>query len=365
MLKEFEKQMKDTDTQRFHFMQAGVLLEEPQPINWLIKDRLEAGSLSLIFGEPGSMKTFIKLDEGLCISSGKNWHGHKITKGAVFYIAGEGLNGLSRRIRAWEIHNDISTKDIPFFISDRPAQFLDPISADAVVAAVDEMREIHGDPVLVIIDTLNRNFGPGDENSTKDMTQFIAIIDEKLRTRYSCAVSIIHHSGLSTGDRARGASALKAALDWEYKIQKNTDKTLTMTNTKCKDFEAPAPMTFRVELVTLAGWVDADTGQELTSVVLVPTERITHSKPLSGAKKIAFESLLRAIEESGSSPVSASNGANVVHIDVWRADAYRNGISPQDTKAKKMAFYRAVKTLQADSLVSTMDDYYWPSNDTN
>ena len=80
MLNEFEKQIKDTDTQRFHFMQVAELLKEPRPINWLIKDRVEAGSLSLTFGEPGSMKTFEKLDEGLCISSGKNWHGHKTTR---------------------------------------------------------------------------------------------------------------------------------------------------------------------------------------------------------------------------------------------------------------------------------------------
>jgi len=28
-------------------------------------------------------------------------------------------------------------------------------------------------PVLVVIDTVARNFGPGDENSTKDMSTFI------------------------------------------------------------------------------------------------------------------------------------------------------------------------------------------------
>jgi len=256
--------------------------------------------------------------------------------------------------------------DIPFFVSDRAAQLLDSDNADEVVAAVEEMREKHGTtPVLIVIDTLNRNFGPGDENSTKDMTQFIAIIDEKLRMRYGCAVSIIHHSGLSTGDRARGASALKAALDFEYKMQKNADKTVTLTCTKCKDFEAPAPMTFRTEPVALTGWMDPDTGEELTSIVLVQTERVHVSKPLSGAKKIAFDSLLRVIETAGLSPVPASNGANVAHIDAWRADAYRNGISAEGTSAKKIAFYRAVKNLRSDCLVSMTDDFYWPNNEAN
>jgi RecA-family ATPase len=185
MLDEFEQQVRGDDKHaesgdprqnRFHFLQAGELLSNPKPIIWLIKNRLEAKSLSMTFGESGSMKSFVEIDKGLCIASGKSWHDHEIkTTGPVFYIAGEGFNGLSRRIRAWEIYYNIPLKDVPFFISDRAAQFLDPDGANDVAEAVDEMRKIHGDPVLVIIDTLNRNFGPGDESTTRDMTAFISV----------------------------------------------------------------------------------------------------------------------------------------------------------------------------------------------
>lgn len=372
-LKAVEDQAREVDgqaesgdhRQRFRFLQAGELLSEPKPINWLIKNRLEAKSLSLTFGEPGSMKSFVEIDKGFCIGSGKPWHGHEIrTIGPVFYIAGEGFNGLSRRMRAWEIYYDTPLKDVPFFVSDRAAQFLDPDSANDVAVAVDEMRKIHGDPVLVIIDTLNRNFGPGDENSTKDMTTFIAIIDAKLRTRYGCAVSIIHHSGLSATDRARGASALKAALDWEYKLQVNPNGTRTMSTTKCKDFKEPPPISFRIEPVTLSGWADPDTGEELTSLVLVQTEEIRkrEDKSLTGAKKIAFAALLQAIKDSGTPPIPASNGSPVVNIDVWRAAAYRASISPAGTpEAKKMAFHRAITDLRNNDMVGTEDDFYWPN----
>jgi hypothetical protein len=368
MLEEFEEQVKISDgsavpRQRFHFVRADKLLSEPKPIKWLIKDRLEAGSLSLIFGEPESTKTFVALDEGLCISSEKYWHGHKIiSKGPVFYIAGEGFNGITRRIRAWEIYHGISLKDVPFFVSDRAAQFLDQDSANDVVVAVDEMRKIYGDPVLVIIDTLNRNFGPGDENSTKDMTSFIAIIDEKLRMRYGCAVRILHHSGLSTADRARGATALKAALDWEYKLKSNSDGTRTMTATKCKDFEKPEPISFRIEPVTLSGWVDPDTGEELKSIVLIQTDKTRHhaDKPLKGAKKIAFDSLLQVIKDSGSAAIPESGSSPVVHIDVWRLVAYQAGISRGGSTAKRVAFNRALTHFSDNDIVGSKDDYYWP-----
>ena len=89
---------------KFRFMQAGELLQEPKPINWLIKYWMEKNSLSSLFAETGKYKSFVALDQGLCISSGRHWHGHKVSKGSVFYIAGEGFSGLARRIRAWEIH---------------------------------------------------------------------------------------------------------------------------------------------------------------------------------------------------------------------------------------------------------------------
>lgn len=344
----------------FRFLHAYELLQKNKTTVWVIKDIIEAGSLWVIFGPPGSWKSFLVLDMGLCTASGKSWHGKRIgTHGPVFYIAGEGFNGLARRIKAWEIHNGILIKDIPFFISDRAAQFLDANGADAVADAVDKLRQGYGEPVMVMIDTLNRNFGPGNENTTEDMTRFISIIDTKLRTRYGCAVGIVHHTGLSSEERARGASALKAALDFEYKLQVNPDGTRTMKSTKSKDSEGPSPISFRSEQITLIGWTDQDTGDELSSMALVHTSNSTHTdKILTGAKKVAYDALLTAIQESGSS----YNGSATVHIDVWRTVAYRAGISPGGANAKKTAFYRAVKALCGSNLVCALDDFYWPVN---
>lgn len=108
------------------------------------------------------------------IETGKEWHDYPVRKsGPVFYIAGEGFAGLSKRLRAWSLANGLDLEGISFFISNRPTQLLDLNSTLEVIRAIDELINKHGQPVFVVIDTLNRNFGSGDRNNTADMTAFV------------------------------------------------------------------------------------------------------------------------------------------------------------------------------------------------
>jgi len=352
MLGDFEQQVREADGQtvgRLKFISAEQLCVAPTQTDWLVKSYLDSNSTSVLFGESGSMKSFVAIDLGLCAATNSDWHGNAVRKhGPVFYIAGEGFHGISRRVRAWVIEHQKTLDNVPFYVSDRPAQFLDKGSALDVVSGVDELRVVHGNPVLVIIDTLNRNFGPGDENSTADMTRFNSAIDEHVRTRYGCAVLIVHHSGLSNADRARGAGALRAALDWEYRLKVNSDSTRTMQCTKSKDYEPPPDITFKPEIISVDGWVDPDDNEVVTSLVLRRTEGTSQNrKHLAGAKKVAFDALV-------------SIGEEYVHIDTWRDAAYSMGISPSSEKdAKRMAFKRAVSGLLDYGLVGVKDDYWW------
>ena len=293
------------------------------------------------------MKSFLSIDIGLCIATGLNWHGYDIRQmGAVFFIAGEGFSGLSRRIKAWSIYHKIDLQDVPFFVSDRPAQFLDAASVGQVIQSIDKLCKAHGTPSLVIVDTLNRNFGPGDENSTADMTSFISSLDEALRSRYGCAVLIIHHSGLATTERARGASALRASLDWEYRLKKNADGTRILTCTKAKDHGEPDTICFTPETITLDEWIDPDDGEVMTSCILRQVEGVTaDTRPLSGPKKVAFDALIAC-------------GKEWVDIDEWRHAAYSAGLSSTSSQdAKRKAFKRAFTDLRDAGLVVVDGDY--------
>jgi RecA-family ATPase len=70
---------------------------------------------------------------------------------------------------------------------------------------------------MIIIDTLARNMG-GDENSTQDMNAFIQHLDTYLRQPWKCCVLVVHHRRGMDKDRSRGSTALKGALDAEYKV---------------------------------------------------------------------------------------------------------------------------------------------------
>lgn len=353
MLAQIERQLMEADGQPkgFHFLAAHEICRSPKPTLWLVKDILDAGSMCSWFGDSGSMKSFLSLDLGLSVAASLNaWHGQYIRlSGPVFNIVGEGFNGVNRRVKAWSLYHGLELETIPFFISDRPARFLDKEGTRELVQAVDEMATAHGNPVLIIIDTLNRNFGPGDENSTADMTRFIQSIDDSLRNRYHCAVLIIHHSGLAANDRARGASALRASLDWEYKLQKNSDGSRTLTCTKAKDHAEPAPMYFMPREIRIEDWIDPDDGEVMTSCVMNRIDEVPAIiKPLAGAQKVALDALI--------------SSGKCAHIDVWRKAAYSSGISPASSpEAKKKAFQRAVTNLHTGGYVETKDDYWWIS----
>ena len=182
----------------FAFSHVKELVKGVKPINWLIKGFLEMDSLSLMFGEPACGKSFCAIDLACCVATGKDWHGKPVKRpGPVFYIAGEGFNGLSRRLMAWQVSHGYNLRNAPIYISQCAASLTDLGNARLVSASIEEIVEETGGviPSMIVIDTLARNFGPADENATKEMNTFINHIDQLLRAKYSCNVLIVHHTG--------------------------------------------------------------------------------------------------------------------------------------------------------------------------
>jgi hypothetical protein len=60
------------------------------------------------------------------------------------------------------------------------------------------------EPVLVVIDTVNRAMKGADENAPTDMGKFVAAMDT-IRSRCNCHVLAIHHTG-KTPAKARAAT---------------------------------------------------------------------------------------------------------------------------------------------------------------
>lgn len=253
-----------TQRRTLHFTSVSERLQDGiQPTSWLVRDYIEADSLALMFGDPASGKSFVAIDIACCVATGTAWHGHAVTKGAVFYVAGEGMNGLMRRFMAWRIENGADPKGL--YLASHAVALCTAKAAAEVANALDEVADETGvTPRLIVIDTLARNFG-GDENSTEDMSAFVTNVDAFLRQKYQATVLVVHHTGHADKSRARGAMALKGALDAEYCVSRD-ESTVRFESTKMKDAGTPDPAAFRMREIELPA-VDDD-GVPATSIVL-------------------------------------------------------------------------------------------------
>jgi 5S rRNA maturation endonuclease (ribonuclease M5) len=240
-----------------------------KPADWQTDGFMEMDSLNLFFSDPGGAKTFLAIDQACCGATGKDFHGRYVRQGPVVYIAGEGQNGLKRRFTAWGIRHQIDLDQAPIFLSMMPEGLCDADQVNFVIEAIQAVVDQVGSPVLIVLDTVNRNFGPGDENSTKDMTGFIAGVD-KIREKFRSCILLVHHSGHADKSRGRGSMALKGALDTEYRLEKDETGVIRVTCTKMKDHEPPEPMAFRLNTVELP-FTD-DQGRQITSAILDDTE---------------------------------------------------------------------------------------------
>lgn len=265
------------DSGGFRLIRAADL--EYRPPQWIIRDLLEADSLAVVFGDPGCGKSFLALDVACSVSTGVPWHGRRVAAAPVIYLAGEGHNGIRRRLSAWERHNGETIDEAPLYVSAAAAELCNHASVLNVVMAVDEVAKTHGAPGVVVIDTLARNFGPGDENATEDMTAFIKAADT-IRTRYACTVLLIHHTGHGDKTRARGAMALKGAIDAEYRMDRDESGVVRVEPLKMKDAPLPDSIAFQLESIPLG--LHDDEGREVTSAVLTDT---SYEAPASSGGK--------------------------------------------------------------------------------
>lgn len=312
------------------FTPIGELITDLKAPSWIIKGVIEQDCIAVVYGAPGDGKSFIAMDMAASVATGTDWHGKRTTQGAVFYIAGEGQNGLARRFKAWEIARGISLKDAPLAISSTPIGLDDPVSAVKVKLAVTDMAErLQQKPALIVVDTLARNFA-GDENSSKDMSTFVRAMDS-LRHHWKASILIVHHTGKDTTKGARGSSVLKAAVDTEYSVTMDENKIIALQAHKMKEGELPTLMAFKLQGVKLP-IVDED-GNDIRSCTpsLLDSDYQPPKRGSQGAGKnqqlalLCLTELYRAhqdrLEKSGHDSDSA-----LVTIEDWRQKCEQEGL---------------------------------------
>ncbi len=320
---------------------------------YLVKGWIDQGAASTIYGESNVGKTFLALDMGLHVAAGEDWHGSRVAQGLVIYAAAEGGRGIVNRLAAFK-------KDKPELARSAAGNFIllpltldlcAPGDAQAFVDALGDLR-----PALVVIDTLARSMGAGDENTAKDMGQFVANVDY-IRAETGAHVLVIHHSGKDTSRGARGSGALRGAVDTEIELTRD-GKVISATTRKQRDM--PDDAAFHYSLRSVFIGYDED-GDAVTSCVVEPTEEAPKRGPkLNEAQKLALDTYKTAAATNGVWDGGAFLG---LHVDDWRPAFYakHTGDTPD---AKKKAFQRARGDLVKLKKMTVQDDVYLPSDST-
>lgn len=216
------------------------LLQLPPP-TWLMDRLIPTQGVIGLYGHSGDGKSFIALDWAMHISEGMPWLGTYATKQApVVYIAAEGGRGIQKRVRAWmQARGKVDLPAMYFLVAPLYVR-----EEGVVEEFLDSLNRRHLGPEedigpgLVVLDTLSRSFGSGEENSSADMGHFVDKVTGMAAAK-AMSVLVVHHKN-ATGSRERGHTAFRASLDAMFSCdsEKNSDGRivrLTLTNDKQKD----------------------------------------------------------------------------------------------------------------------------------
>ena len=248
---------------------------------FLVPGLILEGSLGMIVGEPGSLKTFLALDLSLSIVSEQpTWLDRKLTRhGVVVYVLGEGAGRFKYRKDVWKQEHGI-TDSLPFFIVRRPLNLRNEWEMAKFLKQIDGLPK---PIVLIVFDTLNRNMAGGEENSAKELGQAIGAAN-LLQQSTGATVQLLHHP---TKDKtsSRGSGAGKGAADSELWMKKTSSNQLyELSVGKEKEADDNQSLVLKKRIVELAGVYD--NGDPVTSCVIELAQPADLTKALASLEQL-------------------------------------------------------------------------------
>lgn len=313
---------------------------------WRVDGVLPLEGIGVLYGPPGSGKTFLAIDMALSVATGRRWMGKDVEVTDVVYVASEGgRRAAKNRIVAWRNHNAVPDTSRFRCLS---ANFALMEGADNLIATMKAKGVVPG---LVVIDTLNQNLGGGDENSSHDMGRFITAV-KRIQRVFGCFALVVHHSGKDVARGSRGHSSLLGAVDFEAEVN-----NWIFRITKSREGASGEAIGFQLKQVQLG---TSTKGRIVTSCVVEPTTAPVKAAVqqraydgLSEVQRFALERLegihfLRFLDD-GEAPTFEE-----WYDDVRSANVQRKPSDRFATQNLKVSLQRIVK--RSPSPVTVRDD---------
>lgn len=373
---------------RFGAMFLDEIDAHGEEFEFLIDGLFSLGDKSVIGGPSQSGKSFLAIEAGMCVATGREFFGAKVKPGLVVYQAGEGARGVKKRLRAWRRHHSVQfSRETPFVLLRSAIDIYKPDGDTTPL--IDEIKQIaamYEMPLrMVVIDTLATASGGAEENSSRDMGMVMANI-AKINEATGAHVCLVHHMNAG-GTKLRGSTAIYANVDQVLLVTRNeTTKVRTAFLDKQKDEESGARFQFELMSILLG----ADTNDRpITSCVCLPVgekDAVRKNEEAKGfvldADEVAFMHALFAAEKKHGRAVPpewdlpASIRAVVTYENVKRAyveisppdDLPAEGATEEDAamaKARhremlKKRLSRARKALSRFGIIGVKDlDMWW------
>ena len=183
------------------------MLAMPEP-DFLVFGVVPRRGKTCLFGVSNSFKTFIAVDLGGSVSTGKTYHGMATRKCKTFYVANEGAAGVGRkRIAAWMAYHDIPQADRRnIFLITVETILPNETSRNNLIAGIRQLVE-PGEDFFIIFD-VHRGTMSGPDKDDEAVDAWIKAAE--ILIVEGATIFSITHSPYSDDTRARGSSHVKA-----------------------------------------------------------------------------------------------------------------------------------------------------------
>lgn len=333
-------------------------IQESEPKETFIKGVLGTREFTTISGLPGTGKSVIVTDMACHVATGREWHGKRVKPGLVIYVAAERKKLTERRMMAFRKEHDVV--DVPLLVIGGRLDLTRNLDdAKALIAEIKNAEIETGQACIwLIIDTLTRVFGAGDQNASKDMTKFVQSVDEILMET-NAHVTAIHHSAWS-GERGKGAIDLDGAVDASFMVKKSGGSYKLICD-GTNDGEEGEVLSFTMKSVELG--VDED-GEPTTAPVVL---KVAGEAAVKGMVENATRSqkllylLSDLMDEVGvESPGmhGMPEDTKVVPYDTWRIAFYET-MPDAMQHTRQSTFKKLANKLEGDGKVGHVGEFCW------
>ena len=208
--------------------------QERPPVEYIAAGLFALPSLNIVYGAPGTLKSFLLADLAVCAAAGQPWlapaawvngnHANAIPTRQCPVMWLDFDNGRRRthdRFGALGRSRLLSTRT-PFYYYSMPSPWLDAGDKTSVSGLLARMLE--REVKFMVVDNLGVVAGDADENSG----EMVAVMSEfrQLAEETGAAIVLIHHQRKSSGamgragDSLRGHSSIEASLDLALLVER-------------------------------------------------------------------------------------------------------------------------------------------------